>query len=93
MNQRKPDPVSGDRDLSFHPVEPHDGDVLSKAQMEQFNKDGFLSGINVFTSKEADDLRFYIGNLIEKVISAPDRRNYTQLTPTMWHAKDSTNSL
>lgn len=72
---RKPDPLTGARDLSFHPADPNGGDVLTVSQIEQFNRDGYISGVRIFDTKEADDLRVYIDNLIEQVISAPDQRN------------------
>ena len=72
---RKPDPLTGERDLSFHPVDPSPAETLGKSQIAQFNRDGYISGVCIFNTQEADDLRVYMDNLIEQVVSAADQRN------------------
>lgn len=72
---RKPDPTEGDRDLSFHPIDPKAGKTLSETQLTHYNQAGYISPIDVFDAEEAEDIRAYIDALLTKVISAPDRRN------------------
>ena len=63
------------RDLRFIPASPHSARTLSAAQVEQFNRDGFLSGLSAFDAGEIPRLRDYFDHLIENVLSADDRRN------------------
>ncbi len=48
---------------------------LSPEQIAQFNQQGYLTGINVFSQAEAIDLQQYIDHLVTQVVSADDRRN------------------
>ncbi len=61
--------------LRFLPADPTTARTLSSAQIESFNRDGFVSPVTVFTASEADDLRRYFDDLIEAVVGADDRRN------------------
>lgn len=58
------------RDLRFHPVVNPAPRTLSRAQIEQFNRDGCLRKIPIFTKPEADANRIYFDNLLAKVIAA-----------------------
>jgi ectoine hydroxylase-related dioxygenase (phytanoyl-CoA dioxygenase family) len=73
--ERKPDPTEGDRDLNFYPVDTGGAETLSVEQLKHFNEAGYISPIDVFSSAEADDIRSYIDDLLDRVLSAPDRRN------------------
>ncbi len=63
------------RDLRFIPAVPDSARTLSSSQVEQFNRDGFLSGLSAFEAPEVLRLRDYFDDLIENVLSADDRRN------------------
>ena len=63
------------RDLRFIPADPDSARSLSAAQVEQFNRDGFLSGLSAFEAPEILRIRDYFDDLIENVLSADDRRN------------------
>ncbi len=63
------------RDLTFRPADPARARVLCSAQVEEFNRNGFVSPLPAFSGPEALDLREYVDNLIDAVVSAPDRRN------------------
>ncbi len=64
-----------ERDLRFHPVDENDGTQLSSDQLAAYNQHGYLSPLPCLSPSEADDLRAYMDWLIEKVVSADDRRN------------------
>lgn len=68
-------PTEERRDLTFHPVDPQRARTLTVADVERFNRDGFVSPLPVFSGQEMDQLRAYIDDLIHTVVSAPDRRN------------------
>lgn len=72
---RKPDPIDGDRDLTFYPVDPLQAETLTPTQLKQFNEVGFISPVDIFTSAEMDALRDYIDDLIATVLAAEDQRN------------------
>jgi non-haem Fe2+, alpha-ketoglutarate-dependent halogenase len=59
-----------DRDLSFHPVVNPAPKVLTPEQVDRFNREGYLKPFLIFDQDEADDLRAYFDNLLEKVLAA-----------------------
>lgn len=59
-----------DRDLSFHPVVNPHPKTLAPAQIEQFNRVGYLQPFRIFDRREADDLRAYFDKLLTSVIAA-----------------------
>lgn len=59
-----------DRDLSFHPVVNRRPKTLSAAQIEQFNRGGYLKPFRIFDSREAADLRAYFDKLLANVLAA-----------------------
>jgi len=63
------------RDLLFFPGDAGAARRLTPAQVEQFNRDGFLSGLPAFGEPEIGRIRAYFDDLIEAVVSADDRRN------------------
>ena len=65
----------GERDLSFVPADPEGATTLRAEQVEGFNRDGFVSPVDVFSAEEAAQLRHYFDDLIESVVGADDRRN------------------
>ena len=63
------------RDLRFIAADPGSSRTLSASQVEQFNEQGFLSGVPAFDDEEILQIRRYFDALLENVLSADDRRN------------------
>jgi len=61
--------ASLNRDLSFHPVVNPSPRVLTTQQIEQFNREGYLKPIRIFTEVEAADLRAYFDVLLAKILA------------------------
>jgi non-haem Fe2+, alpha-ketoglutarate-dependent halogenase len=61
--------------LAFIPADPSQCRALKPADIDHFNQEGFVSPLPAFAGPEAASLRSYIDNLVEAVVSAPDRRN------------------
>lgn len=59
-----------DRDLSFYPSQVTQPETLSCDQVEQFNRDGYVKDLTVFSPAEADKLRGYFDILLERAIAA-----------------------
>ena len=59
-----------DRDLSFYPSQVTQPETLSCEQVEQFNRDGYVKDLTVFSQTEADELRQYFDDLLERTIAA-----------------------
>lgn len=59
-----------DRDLSFHPVVNPNPKILTPAQVEQFNREGYLKPLRIFDQQEADDLRVYFDRLLTNVLAS-----------------------
>lgn len=58
------------RHLIFHPCLNPRPDVLTRAQIDAFNRDGFLKNLPVFDVAEADANRRYFDQLLAKVLAA-----------------------
>lgn len=58
-----------ERDLRFHPVVNDKPRTLSHAQIEQFNRDGYLKGIRIFTEAESLENRSYFDGLLARVLA------------------------
>jgi hypothetical protein len=58
------------RDLRFHPTVNPSPKALTPAQIEQFNRDGYLKGIRIFSSHEMDAIRAYFDQLLAKTLAA-----------------------
>jgi non-heme Fe2+,alpha-ketoglutarate-dependent halogenase len=58
------------RDLRFHPSANPSPKTLIPAQIEQFNRDGYLKGIRIFSKNEANAIRGYFDQLLSKVLAA-----------------------
>jgi len=52
-----------DADLRFHPADPADPAVLSRAQVERFNKEGYLLPFRFFEPAEMAEIRGYFDAL------------------------------
>ena len=59
-----------DRDLSFYPSRVTQPETLSCKQVEQYNRDGYVKDLTVFSQTEADELRGYFDRLLERAIAA-----------------------
>ena len=58
------------RDLRFHPVTNPAPAVLTSAQVEQFNRDGYVRGLKIFSAAEIGEIRGYFDALLAKVLTA-----------------------
>lgn len=58
------------RDLQFHPSTVADPKILSRAQVVAFNRDGYLTGLPVFTPDEIAGHRAYFDDLLARVLAA-----------------------
>lgn len=58
------------RDLSFHPVTNPSPKVLTPEQIEQFNREGYIKGIRVYSDAEITGIREYFDRLLAKVVAA-----------------------
>jgi hypothetical protein len=58
------------RDLSFHPVSNNSPQVLTIEQIEQFNRDGYVKGIRIYSDSEITSIRQYFDELLAKVVAA-----------------------
>ena len=58
------------RDLSFHPVVNPQPKVLTNEQIEQFNREGYVKGIKIYSDQEISSIRQYFDDLLAKVVAA-----------------------
>ncbi len=63
------------RDLSFHPVKNDNPKTLTPAQIEHFNKQGYIFPLDVFDEEGARRNREYFDQLLEEVRQANDGRD------------------
>jgi chlorinating enzyme len=59
-----------ERDLRFHPSTTQSPKALTAAQIEQFNRDGYIKGIRIFSPEEINQIRDYFDNLLARVLAA-----------------------
>jgi ectoine hydroxylase-related dioxygenase (phytanoyl-CoA dioxygenase family) len=59
-----------DRDLRFYPSTVSRPQVLSREQVEAYNRDGYIRPIRIFSDDEIADIRRYFDDLLAKVIAA-----------------------
>lgn len=59
-----------ERDLRFHPCTTAQPKVLSRAQIEQFNRDGYIKPLRIFGEYEITAIRDYFDKLLAKVVAA-----------------------
>lgn len=58
-----------DRDLRFHPANVSAPQLLTREQIERFNRDGYVKGIRVYSREEIEDVRRYFDQLLERVVA------------------------
>ena len=59
-----------DRDLRFHPVSNQNPKALLPAQVEHFNRDGYVAPLDVYKTEEIDSIRGYFDDLLARVIAS-----------------------
>lgn len=59
-----------ERDLRFHPVRNPSPSRLTASQIDQFNRDGYLKGLRVYSPTEIAGIRGYFDDLLQRVIAA-----------------------
>ena len=57
------------RDLRFRPCENKNPKVLTRAQKDSFNRDGYIKGIRIFSDAETGEIRAYFDQLLAKVLA------------------------
>ena len=57
------------RDLRFRPSENKDPKVLTRAQIDTFNRDGYIKGIRIFSDEQIGEIRAYFDHLLAKVLA------------------------
>ncbi|HIG55036.1 MAG TPA: phytanoyl-CoA dioxygenase family protein [Candidatus Latescibacteria bacterium] len=57
------------RDLRFRPCENKDPKVLTRAQIDTFNRDGYIKGIRIFSDEQIGEIRAYFDQLLAKVLA------------------------
>ncbi len=58
------------RDLRFHPADASAATTLSAAQIEGFNRDGYIRPIRIYSDSEIADIRAYFDDLLAQAIAA-----------------------
>jgi phytanoyl-CoA dioxygenase PhyH len=58
------------RDLRFHPVDNEYPRALSMAQIEQYNRNGYLKGIRIFDQAQSLENRRYFDDLLARVLAS-----------------------
>src|SRR5687767_9982046 len=59
-----------ERDLRFHPSTVTDPQTLTRDQVEQFNREGYLKGLRIFSPGEIAEYRAYFDRLLAQVLAA-----------------------
>ncbi len=58
-----------DRDLRFHAVKNSEPAALTMEQVEQFNRDGYVAPLNVYSEQEISEIRRYFDDLLQRVMA------------------------
>jgi non-haem Fe2+, alpha-ketoglutarate-dependent halogenase len=58
------------RDLRFHPSATTNPKVLSPDQIADFNRNGYLKGLRIFSDEEITEIRRYFDDLLAKTLAA-----------------------
>lgn len=58
------------RNLQFHPADAAAATTLTREQIEQFNREGYLAPFRLFEGDEIDEVREYFDRLLERTIAA-----------------------
>ena len=57
------------RDLRYRPCQNQNPQTLTCAQIEAFNRDGYLKGIRIFSAAEITEIRTYFDQLLARVMA------------------------
>jgi ectoine hydroxylase-related dioxygenase (phytanoyl-CoA dioxygenase family) len=74
------------REFSFKPTEIRNPKILSKKDIQSFDENGFLSGIQLFNDDAIKDIRNYFDTLLENALNAGDD-SYSISTAHLKHKK------
>jgi len=74
------------RDFRFHPARNSNPKALTGAQVEAFNRDGYISPLNVFSEAEIAEHRRYFDQLLAHVL-ASGQDNYSIKTAHLLYGK------
>lgn len=58
-----------DRDLGFHPSTVENPQVLTRDQVDHFNRNGYVSGLKVLEDDEVAGLRTFVDDLIARIMA------------------------
>jgi non-haem Fe2+, alpha-ketoglutarate-dependent halogenase len=58
------------RDLRFHPTQNAHPKALTTAQVDNFNKNGYVAPLDVYSSNDIQDIRNYFDDLLQRVVAA-----------------------
>lgn len=58
-----------DRDLNFHPSTVQNPKILTPAQIAQYNRQGYVNGVRVFSAEEIAGTRAFVDALIGRVMA------------------------
>jgi len=75
-----------ERDLRFHPSTVTNPRVLTREQVEQFNRDGYLKGMRIFDEQEIGEIRRYFDDLLARTLAA-GRDSYSISTAHLRHRR------
>ena len=57
------------RDLRYRPCLNQNPQTLTRAQIEAFNRNGYLKGIRIFSAAEITEIRTYFDHLLARVMA------------------------
>ena len=75
-----------ERELGFFPAKEQSCKTLTTEQVKHYNENGYVSNLEIFSKREADDLREYFDTLLEEAIEA-GADSYSISTAHFKHAK------
>ena len=58
-----------DRDLAFHPCTIQNPKILTPAQIDHFNTQGYITGVRVFSPEEIAETRSFVDAILARVMS------------------------
>ncbi len=58
------------RDLHFHPSDARSSKTLTSAQVEAYNREGYIKGIRIFSDVEIADIRAYFDGVLARVLES-----------------------
>ncbi len=86
-----------EKDYTFYPTETESPKFLSSAQIEHFNRYGFISPLPGFSGEEIDKQRQYFDKLLQQLADRPekgdahfggeDKRDSIQYSLNCYHTK------